>query len=73
MNIRIGLKIVSYNHGTIKNGYIIGKDIDASIELEQGAYKDIGGLVYYNYESGEIKNIFSLINIKLGKGNYIKN
>ena len=73
LNIRIGLKIVSYNHGTIKNGYIIGKDIDASIELEQGAYKDIGGLVYYNYESGEIKNIFSLINIKLGKGNYIKN
>ena len=72
-NIRIGFKIVDYNSGTIKNGYIIGKDINASTELEQGAYKDIGGIVYYNYQGGEIKNIFSLINIKLGKGEYIKN
>ena len=61
------------NYGTIKNGYICGNDLNSDIPLESGVYKDIGVLCYRNGKNGEIKNIFSNINIQLAEGNYTKN
>ena len=61
------------NYGTIKNGYICGNDLNSDVPLESGVYKDIGVLCYRNGKNGEIKNIFSNINLQLAEGNYTKN
>ena len=52
---------VMQNYGTIKNGYIYGKNIKA-LHGVVGQWRDIGVLAINNY-AGIIKNIYSLVNI----------
>jgi len=59
---------VTYNRGTIRNGYIYGEPIRMtnSLYITESQYASdnyIGGLVTYNRPSGIIENVFSLIDI----------
>ena len=65
----IGVRQVSLgcviNSGIIKNGYIYGKDIHIKYVNDTGNSRQIGAVVGNNV-SGQLKNIYSLVNIKVG-------
>ena len=57
-----------WNYGTIKNGYLYG-DEGTSITIEQdsstGTTKYTGAIVGYQYSTGRIENVFSLIDVNM--------
>ena len=57
--------VVNTNYGIIKNGYIYGKNISGIYNSIES--KAIGGLVTNNYKSGNINNVFSLVDINIGE------
>ena len=64
-----------YNYGTIKNGYIYGKNINTEF-VGYSTTKAIGTVADKNVQNGQIKNVFSLVNIddiETGKGQGIGN
>ena len=61
---------VMQNYGTIKNGYIYGKNIKA-LHGVVDQWRDIGALAINNY-GGTIKNVYSLVNIDVS-GNIVGN
>ncbi len=61
---------VMQNCGTIKNGYIYGKNIKA-LHGVVDQWRDIGALAINNY-GGTIKNVYSLVNIDVS-GNIVGN
>ena len=61
------------NMGTIKNGYIYGKNVNADFIRNDGASVDIGIVAYYNVGNGQIKNIYSLVNIDISDQENITN
>ena len=73
INIEKDFGTVSYNYGTMKNGYICGEKINSNYELETGLNKDIGALCYRNQDNGIVKNIYTTIDVELAEGNYVKN
>ena len=73
INIEKDFGTVSYNYGTMKNGYICGEKINSNYELETALNKDIGALCYRNQDNGIVKNIYTTIDVELAEGNYVKN
>ena len=60
------LTLITYsNYGTIKNGYVYGENIKAIYPQSSGSYRNIGIIAMANQSQGEIKNIYSLVNIEL--------
>ena len=68
-NRRVSLGVIE-NYGTIKNGYIYGKNIKA-LHGVVDLWRDIGALAINNY-GGTIKNVYSLVNIDVS-GNIVGN
>ena len=68
-NRRVSLGVIE-NYGTIKNGYIYGKNIKA-LHGVVDQWRDIGALAINNY-GGTIKNVYSLVNIDVS-GNIVGN
>lgn len=54
------------NYGTIKNGYIIGSDIDASYENTSTGDKNVGEFACTNTTGATIKNVYTIVDIQLG-------
>ena len=55
------------NYGTIKNGYIVGENINAPYEITEN--RNIGTVTINNGRTGIIKNIYSLITVEVGENN----
>ena len=55
------------NYGTIKNGYIIGENINAPYEVTEN--RNIGIVTINNGRTGIIKNIYSLITVDVEENN----
>lgn len=53
--------IANGNYGTIRNGYMYGKNI--KILTDSNLSVNVGGLILYNQREGMIENIFSLVNV----------
>lgn len=53
--------IANGNYGTIRNGYMHGKNI--KILTDSNLSVNVGGLILYNQREGMIENIFSLVNV----------
>ena len=68
-NRRVSLGVIE-NYGTIKNGYIYGKNIKA-LHGVVDQWRNIGALAINNY-GGTIKNVYSLVNIDVS-GNIVEN
>ena len=68
-NRRVSLGVIE-NYGTIKNGYIYGKNIKA-LHGVVDLWRDIGALAIDN-NGGTIKNVYSLVNIDVS-GNIVGN
>lgn len=51
------------NTGIIKNGYIYGKNVNADFIRNDGASVYIGIIAHSNRGNGQIKNIYSLVNV----------
>ena len=61
------------NKGIIKNGYIYGKNVNADFIRNDGARVDIGIVAYSNSGNGQIKNIYSLVNVDVSNQENIVN
>ena len=55
------------NYGTIMNGYLYGKEIDASFHNNSLAYKYVGAVTSYSSGNAYLANIFSLIDVNIGE------
>ena len=55
---------VIYNErGTIKNGYVYGKNVELPFSIGEGQWRDSAGISYQN-DKGNIENVYSLINVE---------
>ncbi len=64
-NCRVTLGLYN-NYGTIKNGYLYGSPIDVFGDIpEEIGYRYAAGLVLQSYGSGQISNVYSLINVNV--------
>ena len=61
------------NTGIIKNGYIYGKNVNADFIRNDGASVSIGIIAYSNSGNGQIKNIYSLVNVDVSNQENIVN
>ena len=61
------------NKGIIKNGYIYGKNVNADFIRNDGASVSIGIVAYSNSGNGQIKNIYSLVNVDVSNQENIVN
>ena len=61
------------NKGIIKNGYIYGKNVNADFIRNDGANVSIGIVAYSNSGNGQIKNIYSLVNVDVSNQENIVN
>ena len=61
------------NKGIIKNGYIYGKNVNADFIRNDGANVMIGIVAYSNSGNGQIKNIYSLVNVDVSNQENIVN
>ena len=60
---------ITYNNGTIENGYIYGKNIEAIMSKPEDRNRNSVPFVYNNY--GKISNIYSLVSVDTNLGEYI--
>ena len=61
------------NTGIIKNGYIYGKNVNADFIRNDGASVSIGIIAHSNSGNGQIKNIYSLVNVDVSNQENIVN
>ena len=61
----ISLCAICENYGTIKNGYVIGENIQINYDKSSTQYRDVSAFVRQNYHNGEIYNIYSLVNVEV--------
>ena len=61
------------NTGIIKNGYIYGKNVNADFIRNDGASVYIGIIAHSNRGNGQIKNIYSLVNVDVSNQENIVN
>ncbi len=61
------------NYGVIKNGYLYGENINAEFTRSSGEGRSIGTLANSNEGNGQIKNVFSLINVDVNNQTDITN
>ena len=54
---------IRYNRGTIRNGYIYGKNIEASHSLVSGQSRNVGVVACTNYISARIENVYTLASV----------
>ena len=64
---RSGSLMVTNNYGTIMNGYLYGKNIDASFYNSTLDYKYVGGVAAYTASNSYVANIYSLVGVDSGE------
>ena len=58
-----GASTIEYNYGTIKNGYIYGKNMQGIMERPSGVSRNAAALVIYNERNATISNVYSLVSV----------
>ena len=57
------LCVIQENLGTIKNGYIIGENIQITYDKNDATSRTTSAFVASNYQNGEIYNVYSLVSV----------
>ena len=57
------LLVLYHNYGTIKNGYIIGENIQINYDKTDTQGRNTSTLVINNSQNGEIYNVYSLVSV----------
>ena len=65
--------VCNENTGIIKNGYVYGKNVNSDFVRNDGSSVDIGIITHTNSGNGEIKNVYSLVNIDVSNQENINN
>ncbi len=55
--------VCRYNRGTIQNGYVYGKNIEAIMPLAEGQTREVSVITGQNYVKGTVKNVYTLASI----------
>ena len=58
-----GASTIEYNYGTIKNGYIYGKNMQGIMERPSGVSRNAAPLVISNERNATISNVYSLVSV----------
>ena len=58
-----GASTIECNYGTIKNGYIYGKNMQGIMERPSGVSRNAAALVIYNERNATISNVYSLVSV----------
>ena len=58
-----GASTVEYNYGTIKNGYIYGKNMQGIMERPSGTNRNAAALVVHNERNATVSNVYSLVSV----------
>ena len=58
-----GASTIEDNYGTIKNGYIYGKNMQGIMERPSGVSRNAAALVIYNERNATISNVYSLVSV----------
>ena len=58
-----GASAVEYNYGTIKNGYVYGKNMQGIMERPSGQNRNGATLTIYNDRNATIRNVYSLVSV----------
>ena len=65
--------VCNENTGIIKNGYVYGKNVNSDFVRNDGSSANIGIITRTNSGNGEIKNVYSLVNIDVSNQENINN
>ena len=65
--------VCNENTGIIKNGYVYGKNVNSDFVRNDGSSANIGIITCTNSGNGEIKNVYSLVNIDVSNQENINN
>ena len=65
--------VCNENTGIIKNGYVYGKNVNSDFVRNDGSSVNIGIITRTNSGNGEIKNVYSLVNIDVSNQENINN
>ena len=65
--VRYGSLVCLENYGTITNGYLYGKAIDATYNNPSFGSKYVGALTYYTAANSYISNIYSLVDVNIAE------
>ncbi len=63
LHVNYGVRPLDANRGIIKNGYIIGENIQITYDKNDSEARDTSALVQNNIQNGEIYNVYSLVSV----------